>query len=292
MMRKLVMNVYSPKEALSLNSISRLHINEYPPGSYSMMEYWLSDRVVVGEKYQLPDICNLPEETKGAPQKPKAPFNFCQVNLRLSSAQQGEKVFYSCDYLKNKAFSEPEPTTSQEQAVELMPKVSLMKKIELGKKDKFHGLNLDIIRLPFHQPKSVAKPHKVLNGVPVNYVHPSVCSGIFVIYKMGEDKNLDIEIRANNERDVLSVENVDVEEAMLLDLEVSSPSLDKNIEIRNFSVSKGQKKVRQLQGIITPESNSCFKYFIRSFNWEEMAKKKDEEVNKEELIQKRVQPEP
>ena len=46
-------------------------------------------------------------------------------------------------------------------------------------------------------------------------------------------------------------------------MEISCPSLEKNIHIRNLGVKMGEKKIRQLGGIINPETNSCFKYYIR-----------------------------
>mmetsp|Transcript_18577 Transcript_18577/g.13495 ORF Transcript_18577/g.13495 Transcript_18577/m.13495 type:complete len:111 (-) Transcript_18577:54-386(-) len=51
LMRKLVLNTYAPRSSIQESYIKKVHINEFPPGSYSMMEYWLSDRIAAGEKY-------------------------------------------------------------------------------------------------------------------------------------------------------------------------------------------------------------------------------------------------
>ena len=72
----------------------------------------------------------------------------------------------------------------------------------------------------------MAKPFKHVNGTSLKYVHPIVCSGIYLIYKKVNENEILIEIKANNERDVLSVENVNCDVKMLLDLEVSCSSLD------------------------------------------------------------------
>ena len=82
---------------------------------------------------------------------------------------------------------------------------------------------------------------------------------------MVNETEFQVEIKANNERDVLSIGNIDCPR-MVIDLEISCSSLQDNIEISNLKVPVGQKKVRQLDGVITPESNSCFKYFIRPDN--------------------------
>ena len=82
-----------------------------------------------------------------------------------------------------------------------------------------------------------------MNGVSTKYTKPAFCSGIYIILKKLSETEFQIEIQANNERDVLSIENIDCPR-MLIDLEVSCASLKTNIEIKNLSVPKGQKKLR------------------------------------------------
>jgi hypothetical protein len=78
----------------------------------------------------------------------------------------------------------------------------------------------------------------------MKYIHPSICSGIYVVFRQVNENEMIIEVKANNERDVLSIENIDCKHRMILDLEVSCSSLEKNIEIINLGVSKGEKKIR------------------------------------------------
>lgn len=76
---------------------------------------------------------------------------------------------------------------------------------------------------------------------------------------------LQIEVKANNDRNVFCVENVDCP-PLCIDLEVSCPTLVNNLHIKNVYVGRGDKKIRKLEGIITQHSNTCFKYSIRAFN--------------------------
>lgn len=71
-----------------------------------------------------------------------------------------------------------------------------------------------------------------------------------------------VKVKANNERDVLCAENVDCP-ALIIDLEVSCSSLRQNIKISNMGVGAGDKVMREFVGEVDPETNSCFKYFIR-----------------------------
>jgi len=80
--------------------------------------------------------------------------------------------------------------------------------------------------------------------------------------RKSQDDEILIEVKANNDKDIFCLENIDCP-AMLIDLEVSCSSLRQNIIIRNLYIGEREKKVREFHGLINPETNSCFKYFIR-----------------------------
>lgn len=87
-------------------------------------------------------------------------------------------------------------------------------------------------------------------------------------------------MKANNDRNVFCVENIDCL-PLSVDLEVSCPTLKNNIQIKNVYVGRGDKKIRKLEGNITQDSNSCFKYKIRPFLPEMLIK--NEEIKEEEI---------
>ena len=76
---------------------------------------------------------------------------------------------------------------------------------------------------------------------------------------------IQLEIKANNDRNVLCVENYDCP-PMVIDLEVSCSTLRDNLLVTNLCVGRNDKKIRRLEGNISQEQNSCFKLKVRPFS--------------------------
>ena len=218
-----------------------------------MMNRWLVDRIRLGTRYEVPVNSGVTDESEDALREVNG------LGINLITAQQGEKMFIKYEQF-NLDHKDEEHVISKEVSKKVNANYNGQHQIMFEK--NLYSLNIDIIREPFHQPKTIAKPKKVVNG-KVNKVNPLVCSGIDLAFSMNEEtKVMDVTLQANNERNVFCVENFGCP-GMLVDLEVSCSSLRQNIRINNMGVASGEKIMREFIGFVNPETNSCFKYYIR-----------------------------
>lgn len=80
------MNIYAPDPI----DIHRVHASQFPFSVFSMLDEWLSERLQLGFRYEVPVMSNIQEQYHEEDYQAIA-----AVHLKFSTGAQGEKVFYN-----------------------------------------------------------------------------------------------------------------------------------------------------------------------------------------------------